>query len=58
MTDDFARLEDGSRRFATADFFRNAMQSERRAVRALRLPDAETRSGAGECFYEFIFFKK
>ena len=58
MTDDFARLEDGSRRFATADFFRNAMQSERRAVRALRLPDAETRSGARKLFYESAILKK
>src|SRR5271154_5749424 len=41
MADDFARSENCSRRFARADFFCDAMQSERRAVRAFRLPDAE-----------------
>ena len=58
MADDLARFENRSRRFARADFFRDAMQSERRAVRAFRLPDAETRSGAGEFFYEFVLLKK
>ena len=41
-----------------ADFFRDAMQSERRAIRAFRLPDAETRSGAGNFFYELVLLKK
>src|SRR5271156_179617 len=54
MADDLARFENRSRRFARADFFRDAMQSERRALRAFHLPDAETRSGAGKFFYEFI----
>ena len=58
VADGPARFEDRSRRFARADFFRDAMQSERRAVRAFRLPDAETRSGAGKFIYEFIFLKK
>ena len=32
VTDDFARLENRSRRFARADFFRDAMQPKRRAA--------------------------
>ena len=58
VADDLARFENRSRRFARADFFRDAMQSERRAVRAFRLSDAETRSGAGKFFYEFALLKK
>ena len=58
VADDFARFENRSRRFARADFFRDVMQSERRAVRAFRLPDAKTRSGAGNFFYGFVLLKK
>ena len=58
VADDPARFENRSRRFARADFFRDAMQSERRAIRAFRLPDAETRSGAGKFFDEFVLLKK
>jgi len=58
VADDPARFENRSRRFARADFFRDAMQSEWRAVRAFRLPDAETRSGAGKFFYEFFLLNK
>ena len=46
VADGLARLENRSRRRFRADFFRDAMQSERRAIRAFRLPDAETRRGA------------
>ena len=56
VADDLARFENRSRRFARADFFRDAMQSERRAIRAFRLPDAETRSGSGKHFYELEIF--
>ena len=41
LADDLARFENCSCRLARADFFRDAMQSERRAIRAFRLPDAE-----------------
>ena len=58
VADDFARFENRSRRLARADFFCDAMQSERRAIRAFRLPDAETRSGAGKFFYKFVLLKK
>src|SRR5471032_801044 len=58
VADDLARFENRSRPLARADFFRDAMQSERRAIRAFRLPDAETRSGAGEFFCEFVLLKK
>lgn len=54
----FARFENRSSPFARADFFCDAMQSERRALRTFRLPDAETRSGAGDFFYEFVLLKK
>lgn len=37
-----ATLENCSDRPAAADFFHDAMQSERRALRAFRLPDAES----------------
>ena len=55
VADDFARFENRSRRFARADFFRNAMQSERRAIRAFRLPDAKTRSGATNQLDDAVF---
>ena len=58
VADDPARFENRSRHDARADFFRDAMQSKRRAVRAFRLPDAETGSGAGKFFYEFVLLKK
>ena len=58
VPDNFARFENRSRPFARADFFRDAMQSERRAIRAFRLSDAEARSGAVKNFYEFVLFKK
>src|SRR5580765_6463893 len=48
VTDDFAGFENRAGPFAGADFFRDTMQAERRAIRAFDLPDAETRSGAGE----------
>src|SRR5581483_4274564 len=58
VADDFARFENRSRPFARTDFFRDAMQPQRRAIRAFRLPDAETRSGARNFFYEFVLLKK
>lgn len=58
VADGFARFENRSRRCASADFFRDSMQSQRRAIRAFRLPDAETRGGAGKFFDEFIFLEQ
>jgi hypothetical protein len=58
VADDLARFENRSRWRARADFLRDTVQSERRAIRAFLLPDAEPRSGAGKFFYEFIFLKK
>src|SRR5271154_585693 len=58
VADDLARFENRSRHDARADFFRDAMQSERRAIRTFRLPDAEARSGTGKFFYELVLLKK
>jgi len=58
VADDLARFENRSRPLARSDFFRDVMQSERRAVRAFRLPDAITRSGTGNFFCEFASLKK
>lgn len=58
VADGLARLEDSSRRRAIADLFGNAVQSQRRAVRAFCLSDTKARGGAGKFFYEFVFLKK
>ena len=50
VADGFARFENGPRRFAAADFFRDAMQAQRRAVGAFDLPDAKARGGTAEMF--------
>lgn len=39
---------------AAADLFCNAMQSQRRAIGAFRLPNAKARSRAAELFYELV----
>ena len=58
VADDFARFENRSRRFTRADFFRDAMQSQRRAIRAFRLPDAKARRGTGTWFLRICFAQK
>src|SRR6185437_16747185 len=58
VADDFARLENSSGRFARANFFSNAMQSQWRAIRAFLLPDAKARGGAGELLDKLTILKQ
>ena len=63
IADWLTALENRSHRPAAADFFHDAMQSERRAVRAGNLADAKTGSGTAEFFNakaqrRKVYFKK
>ena len=57
VADYAAAFEDGARRFAAADFFRDAMQAERRAIRAGGLAAAEARGGAGKSLDEPVLLE-
>ena len=57
ITDGLAPLEHRSHRPAATNFFHDAMQSERRAVRAGGLADAKAGSGTAKIFGESKFFR-